>query len=468
MNKFGGKKVTRIVLDLDRVSKAMAPGTVATEAPSPNREVNAEASPKMAAPTPTHRALMSGDPTARLKWYYSRLFPIELFCRWLSYGSTSYLSRREMSFTLAGDIYLRYRSYAKPEELLNALKSSMPIKIDIGAVYNYSPKDKGTVPTPLTALEKELVFDIDMTDYVEVMGNGAGGSEVEQCDRNWRLMATAVKVMTAALQEDFGFEHILWVYSGRRGIHCWVADERARKLNNEQRSAVADYLYLRFEGRENAGRRQYEVTAPLHPALLRAKHLTCDETFREFMLGFHGILDTPERMNAMLRLIPDATARANVEDQLARGSSLPAQKKWARIEKELQKVGKKDLATRAIPDYLMFRHTYPRLDVNVSKDMNHLLKAPFCVHPKTGRVCVPFRAEDVDSFIPGEKVPTIESLIEELGSGTQGASTQLLRASIAVFEEFVKGVEQETRVKNRRENLERMEHNAAVELISQF
>lgn len=55
---------------------------------------------------------------------------------------------------------------------------------------------------------------------------------------------------------------------------------------------------------------------------------------------------------------------------------------------------------------------YPRLDINVSKHINHLLKAPFCVHPKTGLISVPLDKNEIYSFAL-ENIPNIFSCIED-------------------------------------------------------
>lgn len=47
-----------------------------------------------------------------------------------------YFGRREFSFTLGNDVYLRYKSFKNASAMENAIKSNVPYKIDIGAVYS--------------------------------------------------------------------------------------------------------------------------------------------------------------------------------------------------------------------------------------------------------------------------------------------------------------------------------------------
>merc|ERR1711973_355131 len=92
----------------------------------------------------------------------------------------------------------------------------------------------------------------------------------------------------------------------------------------------------------------------------------------------------------------------------------------------------------------MLQFAYPRLDIAVSKGMNHLLKAPFVIHPKTGRVCVPFRVAKVDSFDP-EKVPTVLQLEEEseVKKNVKAYKMTSMREPVSIFEEFLSGLASE-------------------------
>ena len=181
-------------------------------------------------------------------------------------------------------------------ELHAALKDRVPAKIDIGPVYNVDPAKRAAysgewvskvacgnsflsrlrltlavIPglgsdRVFSPVERELVFDIDMTDYDDVRSCCSAGAICSSC---WPLMTVAIsvrarfalfssrlfakfldcgcgcvsldlilrllfyQVIDKGLREDFGFKHILWVFSGRRGIHCWVCDEEARSLTGE-------------------------------------------------------------------------------------------------------------------------------------------------------------------------------------------------------------------------------------------
>jgi hypothetical protein len=112
-------------------------------------------------------------------------------------------------------------------------------------------------------VQREFLIDIDLTDYEFL---DCDVKKIETCDRCWPIMALAARALNQILVKDFGFEHLLFVYSGRRGIHCWVCDTRARVMSNDVRSAVADYLSPKL----NAATGRLSIAQPMHPSLRRS------------------------------------------------------------------------------------------------------------------------------------------------------------------------------------------------------
>lgn len=139
-----------------------------------------------------------------------------------------------------------------------------PSRFEIGPVYTANPRDRKTLrkSTAFRPMAKELVFDIDLTDYDEIR---TCCDKANICHKCWSFVTMAIKVVDAALREDFGFEHIMWVYSGRRGAHAWISDKRARDMDDQRRKALAGYLEV-IKGGAQSGKK-VNVKRPLHPHL---------------------------------------------------------------------------------------------------------------------------------------------------------------------------------------------------------
>lgn len=377
--------------------------------------------------------------------YYARLFPQNLFCRWLTCGSSPQpLSNRELSFTLADDVYLRYLTINNQKELQNLLQKKCPLKLDIGGVYNTKPS---IGRHDSVVLSRELVFDIDLTDYDEVR---TCCQEAKVCEKCWKFMVIACEIIDKALKEDFGFQIILWVFSGRRGIHCWVSDYEARTLDSPGRGAIADYLCLILGG-DGQNKKVHLGNDNLHTSIRRSLN-TIDKYF-EVLLQDQEFFSTPVGLKKLLKMIPEEGFRSQAEKVLEKlnESSLERWKAFINIyESYCRENSNAVRKMRYLIEEIKIQYCYPRLDVNVTKGFNHLLKSPFSIHPKTGKVSVAFKPA-MAKHMKLDEIPTIFTLLDD--NSPENAQHQAsMRTAVKNFQEVVFSLEKSESIRKRNDH----------------
>ncbi|KAF5386156.1 hypothetical protein D9615_002369 [Tricholomella constricta] len=348
--------------------------------------------------------------------FYRRLYPFKSLFNWLNHehAPTRRFTHREFAFTLQGDVYLRYNSFNTAEELKKQVCQLNPTRFEIGPVYSARPKDKKTVrPGMFTPLQRELVFDIDMTDYDPVR-TCCSGADI--CRRCWAFISAAVQVLHTSIREQFGYENLLWVYSGRRGIHLWISDKEAMELTDDQRKALVSWMTVIHGGQESSKKLNVRLNARSLPASLQTAVEHLATIFPEVVLSDQNLFASEDGYEALLEQIPDSQVVTSLRKTWSANPSRSSEDKWLDLKAQAKKFEKgssqRTNLTAAMEDIIL-HYTYPRIDAEVSKHRNHLLKAPFCVHPKTGRVCVPVDPLHIDEFNP-ESVPTVGQLLKEL------------------------------------------------------
>jgi DNA primase small subunit len=396
-----------------------------------------------------------------MRAFYQRLFPFRYLFQWLNHSPTPQndFAHREFAFTLPNDAYLRYQSFPTADLLRKQCVQMLPSRFEIGPMYSTNPRDRKTLrkASAFRPLMKELVFDIDMTDYDDIRTCCTGASI---CHRCWAFITMAIKVVDVALREDFGFSHIMWVYSGRRGAHAWVCDKRARLMDDQKRRAIAGYLEL-LKGGDQGGKK-VNVRRPLHPHLERSLDIL-KEHFATSILAEQDPWASAEKSAHLLNLLPDPTLRAALQKKWDSAPNRASANKWADID-TLAKSGALSKTSKELLEAkqdIVLEYTYPRLDAEVSKKLNHLLKSPFVIHPGTGRVCVPIDTRKVEEFDP-LSVPTVTQLLQEIDewNGEEGDKKiqdwekTSLKPYVDYFRKFVAGLMDEEKPALKRERQE--------------
>merc|ERR1712045_971027 len=83
------------------------------------------------------------------------------------------------------------------------------------------------------------------------------------------------------------------------------------------------------------------------------------------------------------------------------------------------------------------------LNFSALSALNGTQTLPFCIHPKTGRVCVPFKADKAEKFNP-EDVPNVLELVNQIDEFTKDSDMNVkaykktkMREPVTLFEEFL-------------------------------
>jgi len=293
-------------------------------------------------------------------------------------------------------------------------------KINLGAMFTSDPGRRYQTTTEMETARREFVIDIDWTDY------RGSSTKITECDRAWPLIAVGLEVVGRVLREAFGFEHLLFVYSGRRGGHVWVCDERASLMTDQERSAVADFLSPR------------EKNAELQWRFL-IEHPNFSSISKSLMVPFFKQVGIAPESEKGLGLFDIAFQRKQFIEKLGERATRDIGAAVGLCDAPLEAVNMIerycttshlswmwDKYEQAIWDLLG-----PRIDANVSKKTNHTLKIPFSVHPKTGRVSVPILGDYLHTFPVKERAPTVVQLRDSADARAT------LQKAVELFDKFV-------------------------------
>jgi len=348
--------------------------------------------------------------------YYAHHYPYEKLVKLLTRNGDK-LEDCEFAIegkTASGDkLYKRYVSVRGSSELRDAVCRFPGVKaFHFGAFYSNGSAKEAVKSGESVPVRRVLSFDIDLTDLEFLSLKDADGSvSAEKCDEAYPVSAAAAYIVRTVMRKAFGFREILVVYSGRRGVHVHVFDDKAMGLNDDERSVVLDYV--------NCGMAKTELHAPAGVRLIMDLHGLRDLVYNTFHTYIVGGLDVFEKASARLALLDRLNLASYEEYEKFAPTLAPLATDvlrcetgadvWKHVEERIRSTEEEWMRERL--DCVVLAYVWPRLDEAVTRSLGHLTKVPFSCHAASGRVAVAMGTDrrGIFLFSPARQAPSINA-----------------------------------------------------------
>ena len=329
-------------------------------------------------------------------------------------------TRREFGFILWPERpgpppFIRHRAYDAADRFHWYLQKAGPHSVYYSTAYYRRPGEMKMADKQW--LGAELIFDLDADHLAEAEKAKADGHEMPLGKQLDLVKGQFKRLLDDFLFGDFGLtESDVWItFSGGRGYHAHVVEERLLQLGSKERREIVDYITGKapvekgtdkpdlsafiwetavsaatFQGRtsKTTQERMAPASAPGWPgritrtlaSTLRTRVLEADpKEARKWLTSIEGIGDTRAR-NFLERFDQDTLAR---------------------IEQGFIDQGR---VVRSICEDLLRQATIPlakgETDEPVTADVKRLIRLPGSLHGKSGLKVVTLRRDELDGFEP--------------------------------------------------------------------
>jgi len=387
--------------------------------------------------------------TTSLKTYYATIFPMtEILCLITMNGKCSSYERI-LAFQFPNDIMKRYIEKYTSDTLERMIKEQHPLSIHCGrAAVPLFPvhHNKDLI---ICNIRKELVFDVDASDYDKIPSKS---SECEDnikmrirpcecdksaCDKCWYLIQFASKVIDYFITNIYDYKSLLWVFSGNRGIHCWINDKHALSLSKETRETIIKSMILKSDEEiiNYLTNKDYYISSTMKEIYhLLLQYFLSDDHHVESLMNNQKFIDI------ILQYID--RYYNNIHGMLKKKwhnlHNTTGKEKWKQIEMITTKfniIWKYNGGIVLPPphQFIIFRLFYPQFDEKVTIDTGeHLLKLPFSIHHSTKALSLPMTFEEIINK------QLKDFIIKPFIDGRGGGGDNNIKERISLLEKFNK------------------------------